>query len=125
MIISSRTPEGEPNHCPFCQRDVCLEPSTPPGDAPCPHCGCLLWFAVSPPARLPERPYVRNVGGRYMDAQGNILDPVTLEVDFAATFASVVAPAHAGEERRVRPLRSWERILAWIWRRLPARGADA
>ena len=42
--ISSRTPEGVPNHCPICKASICLEPSHPPGDAPCPNCGTLLWF---------------------------------------------------------------------------------
>ncbi len=42
--ISSRTPEGEANHCPVCGEEVQLEPSYPPGDAPCPNCGTLLWF---------------------------------------------------------------------------------
>ena len=44
MIVSSRTPEGRPNHCPLCDKDLVLEPSLPFGDAPCPHCGQLLWF---------------------------------------------------------------------------------
>ncbi len=44
MQISSRTPEGRPNRCPFCDARVKLEPSTPTGDAPCPCCGSLLWF---------------------------------------------------------------------------------
>jgi hypothetical protein len=42
---ASRTPEGEPNRCPICGKEVRLEPSRPPGDAPCPNCGHLLWFA--------------------------------------------------------------------------------
>jgi acyl carrier protein len=42
--ISSRTPEGAPNHCPVCDALICIEPSQPPGDAPCPSCGVLLWF---------------------------------------------------------------------------------
>lgn len=42
---TTRTPEGEPNHCFLCTRDVVIEPSAAPvADAPCPHCGCLLWF---------------------------------------------------------------------------------
>jgi PTS system fructose-specific IIA component/PTS system nitrogen regulatory IIA component len=45
MEPSSRTPEGEPNRCPICGHVVAIEPSRPPGDAPCPHCGHLLWFA--------------------------------------------------------------------------------
>ena len=44
MQTSSRTPEGLPNQCPFCDARVKLEPSTPTGDAPCPCCGSLLWF---------------------------------------------------------------------------------
>lgn len=46
--ISSRTPEGEANHCPICGAFVSVEPSQPPGDAPCPACGSLLWFSLIP-----------------------------------------------------------------------------
>jgi hypothetical protein len=49
MEPASRTPEGEANCCPICGHEVRLEPSRPPGDAPCPCCGHLLWF---PPAAL-------------------------------------------------------------------------
>ncbi len=43
--ISSRTPEGDPNVCPVCGKNSQIEPSTvPTKDAPCPHCGHLLWF---------------------------------------------------------------------------------
>lgn len=45
MIISTRTPDGEPNFCPVWGSAVSIEPSRPPGDAPCPKCGHLLWFA--------------------------------------------------------------------------------
>ena len=44
MVISSRTPEGQPNYCPVCRQEAVMEPSQPFGDAPCPHCGCLLRF---------------------------------------------------------------------------------
>ena len=44
MTVSSRTPEGTPNHCPICSREINIEPSLPFGDAPCPSCGQLLWF---------------------------------------------------------------------------------
>ena len=47
MNISSRTPEGEDNRCPVCGNALKLEPSRPPGDAPCPFCGTLLWFGGS------------------------------------------------------------------------------
>jgi len=45
--ISSRTPEGRPNHCPVCGAEIRIEPSQPAGDAPCPQCGVLLWFRGS------------------------------------------------------------------------------
>ena len=44
MLPSSRTPEGNDNQCLICGHEVYIEPSVPPGDAPCPHCGALLWF---------------------------------------------------------------------------------
>jgi hypothetical protein len=54
MVISSRTPEGDPNRCPICGNDLRIEPSKPTLDAPCPHCGHLLWFARKP--SVSERP---------------------------------------------------------------------
>jgi hypothetical protein len=45
--ISSRTPEGESNRCPVCGNVLAIEPSRPPGDAPCPYCGSLLWFSAN------------------------------------------------------------------------------
>ena len=45
MTVSSRTPEGQPNSCPICDGIINIEPSEPFGDAPCPSCGQLLWFA--------------------------------------------------------------------------------
>src|SRR5262245_46793385 len=44
MVISSRTPEGQANHCPVCGKAVVMEPSKPFGDAPCRHCGWLRRF---------------------------------------------------------------------------------
>ena len=56
MNVSSRTPEGQPNRCAICGNEVIIEPSIPPGDAPCPHCGSLLWFLSDPPAARSPRP---------------------------------------------------------------------
>jgi len=51
MVISSRTPEGDPHRCSVCGKDTRTEPSTVPArDAPCPHCGSLLWFGRSQPS---------------------------------------------------------------------------
>lgn len=52
-MISSRTPEGRPNECPVCGRRLRLDPSTvPTADAPCPHCGSLVWFAPADAGRV-------------------------------------------------------------------------
>src|SRR5438552_232687 len=58
MNISSRTPEGQPNRCPLCGQDLRIEPSLATRDAPCPHCGHLLWFtpAVGRYAAAMRRP---------------------------------------------------------------------
>lgn len=44
MLPSSRTPEEESGICPVCGNQVVITPSRPPGDAPCPSCGSLIWF---------------------------------------------------------------------------------
>lgn len=46
MKPSSRTPEGSWNRCPVCGKSSRVEPTREPGDAPCPHCGHLLWYRV-------------------------------------------------------------------------------
>jgi hypothetical protein len=46
VTVSSRTPEGDANRCPCCGIALRLEPSRPPGDAPCPSCGFLVWFSA-------------------------------------------------------------------------------
>ena len=51
---TTRTPEGTPNRCPLCGNAVWVEPSRATGDAPCPHCGTLLWFADVPEGIEPE-----------------------------------------------------------------------
>lgn len=55
MVISSRTPEGDPNQCPICGHHVRIEPSIDTRDAPCPSCGHLLWFAQHPSGAAIER----------------------------------------------------------------------
>jgi len=53
VVTPTRTPEGQPILCPVCGKPVVIEPSQPAGDAPCPHCGCLLWFTGTPePPRI-------------------------------------------------------------------------
>src|SRR5690242_20174330 len=72
MTISSRTPEGEPNRCPVCGNSLRLEPSVPPGDAPCPSCGCLLWFPRPAHRGLRARDRVRIRQGAFAAMEGTI-----------------------------------------------------
>ncbi len=44
MVISSRTPEGDPGQCSVCGHKNRLDPSLPGRDAPCASCGHLIWF---------------------------------------------------------------------------------
>lgn len=56
MVISSRTPEGEPGECPTCGKIAFVEPSLFYADAPCPSCGALLWFVRLGEQNLLVRP---------------------------------------------------------------------
>jgi len=46
-LPSSRTPEGFPERCPVCGNEFQIDPTIPPGDAPCPSCGSLVWFRLA------------------------------------------------------------------------------
>ena len=45
-------PGGAPNRCPVCDAAIAVEPSQPPGEAPCPRCGVFLWFITMPDGDL-------------------------------------------------------------------------
>jgi DNA-directed RNA polymerase subunit RPC12/RpoP len=60
MVISSRTPEGDQNRCPICGHAVRMEPSIDTRDAPCPHCGHLLWFDTVPAGQVVVTDLVRD-----------------------------------------------------------------
>jgi predicted RNA-binding Zn-ribbon protein involved in translation (DUF1610 family) len=44
MDAASRIADDAAKRCPACDGEVLLELLDPAGDAPCPHCGALLWF---------------------------------------------------------------------------------
>lgn len=44
IVILTRTPEGQPDHCPIRGSDARNEPTDPAGEAPCPNGGHLLGF---------------------------------------------------------------------------------
>jgi transcription antitermination factor NusG len=80
MNISSRTPEGEDNRCPVCRNALRLEPSRPPGDAPCPFCGTFLSFPAAQPQDRSRAP--RSKGTRQIEVK----DRVRV---LAGTFAAI------------------------------------
>lgn len=92
--ISSRTPEGRPDHCPVCDAFVLVEPSLPLGDAPCPNCGALLWFLNAPEgARIHEARIVERVLERLrailVARELNVeLDKIYLETSFLRDLAA-------------------------------------
>jgi hypothetical protein len=57
--IPTRTPEGDPNRCPVCGHRVRVEPACLTPDAPCSHCGTLLWFDA--PRALAETPLQQTI----------------------------------------------------------------
>jgi len=73
MVVSSRTPEGQPNRCPICGAEVRIEPSVVFGDAPCPHCGALLWFTNVPEPRVFEHGKAQGLRRRLCETLGEML----------------------------------------------------
>jgi acyl carrier protein len=72
--VSSRTPEGSPNYCPVCGNTVCVEPSELWGDAPCPNCGHLLFFAkLGDGLKVFPLPEAQNVKERVIGRLAKIL----------------------------------------------------
>ncbi len=98
MVISSRTPEGNDNHCPVCGKDTRTEPSTlPTRDAPCPHCGSLLWFIKGPDSsRGDSRALVRRLAEQIARLSDSTLAPEEYYVQFLQrVLAALAAPAGA------------------------------
>ena len=79
MIISSRTPEGMPNHCVLCGRDLRVEPSIDSLDAPCPSCGHLLWFDPIVPSKK-RRSKPKSYEGFLMGVGKERLGPFPIEL---------------------------------------------
>ena len=121
MVISSRTPEGVPNRCPICGNSVRTEPSNPFSDAPCNHCGHLLWFA-SLRSELPIVQPPRNWGNRHVDEvqviPGNVYECMflldTSASDNLPATISQLKTTLESNNAEVLVVRSWdERRLAY------------
>jgi hypothetical protein len=57
------------------------------------------------------RSFARDGLGRPMDEQGNILDPITGHIDFAATFAAI-EPRPVPAKRKREAIAS---LFQWFW----------
>lgn len=79
MHISSSTPEGEPQRCPVCGQETRIELSAVSEDAPCPHCGSLLWIT-------PQRGAVH---GRSRQFNGAIADVVAFAISILLAISLV------------------------------------
>ena len=87
-MISLRTPGGAPNRCPICAAAIHVEPSNPPGDAPCPNCGTLLWFSKTPDGlwfydEETARPIRRRILDLICDNLGVNKEQLTYDLSFA------------------------------------------
>jgi acyl carrier protein len=91
-IIASRTPEGQPNLCPVCGAQVCIEPSltlsdVSCADAPCPNCGTLLWFIRDDgESRIYSESAMHSLASRIMAALGRLVGARAEDVAREASF---------------------------------------
>src|SRR5947199_10276633 len=102
MVVSSRTPEGEPFYCIICGRLVVIEPSEPMGDAVCPQCGMLLdrlsdWLSAQLGASVPAGTSLLNEGLADLDS----LDTVELAMQLEEAFNVTISEEEAEQVRTV------------------------
>lgn len=99
MNVSSRTPEGVPNHCTVCGHRFTLSPSIPPGDVPCPNCGSLVWctsFKELDPAIANEtKKAIREAIKRIDELSASTVPFVTMATKFITEVVNCLA-AYAG-----------------------------
>lgn len=98
MTISSRTPAGEPNHCPICGSRVIIEPSLDTRDAPCPRCGHLLWWfqqRVSEPAAIGNLSADTRLDDVALEIGGDSLDAVELVMELEEEFGITITDEDA------------------------------
>jgi len=93
MVISSRTPEGDPHCCPVCGCDAAVEPSYPGGDSCCPSCGQLLWWFRDRCNRLGiSTPQPITIDTTLFEAAQSSLDIVEIVMELEGAF-DVTIPA--------------------------------
>jgi acyl carrier protein len=104
MIVSSRTPEGFPTHCPLCGAATNLEFSKATGDATCPNCGHLIWISFQLLESFQRHFGEKLVGDDLISANttfaelgADSLDTVELIMELEEEF-QVTLPADAAEQ---------------------------
>jgi acyl carrier protein len=126
MPIASRTPEGWPNRCPICGAELRMDPSIPPGDAPCPQCGHLLWFDLGGARRrvleviasiVHRDPDALDLGSPVNNLGGDSLDTVELIMELEEEF-EIALPDDDLPTERILTLRT---LIEWIVRSLGRR----
>ncbi|MBX3425912.1 MAG: hypothetical protein KF688_09565 [Pirellulales bacterium] len=102
MFTPTRTPEGEPSCCRVCGKSVCIEPSIWSHDAPCPHCGTLLWF--TPDFRAANEFSGRTtpeLRGASPEVAATSTHPSTVTKSFARQIAAQVAERKRLRQQRI------------------------
>lgn len=105
---SSRTPEGDPAKCQVCGLASAIEPSEPPGDSVCPHCGVHLWTGPkATAAKTAIRSFVRElqtlVADHHSTAYTSGFLVAGLRRSLAAHSASLWVTTKSGFLRRPTP----------------------
>jgi acyl carrier protein len=122
MPIASRTPEGWPNRCAVCGAKMWIDPSLPPGDAPCPQCGQLVWFDPADSrrraleiiaARLGLDPGAINTDSSLTDLGADSLDFAELIMELEEEFEANI-PDGVAEK-----IRTLGELVEWLIRRSP------
>lgn len=108
MIVSSRTPEGQPGRCPVCGHEAPLLACGPLADAPCPQCGTLIWPIHTPDSlyllaadilSADQRETLRMLVERARRPDLDSLDQVELMMDLEEAF-DVCIPDEVAERLR-------------------------
>ncbi|HYV39480.1 MAG TPA: hypothetical protein VE988_27570 [Gemmataceae bacterium] len=97
MSNASCTPEGVPHRCPVCGKTPTVDPSSfPTPDAPCPHCGSLLWFTNRPGLAKEARLEVVRLAAEIGRLSEENLDQTTYYGEFLQRLlVAMAAPAGA------------------------------
>lgn len=105
MVISSRTPEGEPLSCAICGALDLLEASGP-GDLLCPRCGTLAWSLREQLPQLPT-PLTADDLHRPLTDFADSTDFVGLIVSWEETHPDLASLAAANQIRTVADVLRW------------------